>query len=145
MSLWVTVSFFCVPCRITPWSGKPIADANVMASPALTMCRLPTTGEVLTPHEEPEFGGEGAFGGEAEGGSGDLHAESGFRTGSVARAEGSGDVAGERSELVGVEALRRGDCRAKGVLERVVGEQCFAVHRGEGNRASGVGRAGKSH
>ena len=46
--MWVTVWFFCVPCRTTPWSRKPIADANVMASLALTMCRLPATGEVLT-------------------------------------------------------------------------------------------------
>lgn len=96
-------------------------------------------------HEESESGGEGAFGGEAEGGSGDLHAELGFRAGCVARAEESGDVAGERSELVGVEARRRGDGRAQGVLERVMGEQFFAVHGGEGDRASGVGRPGAGH
>lgn len=88
---------------------------------------------------------EASLGGQPEWCAGTLHAEAGFRTGSISGGEDAGDVSGERPEPVSVEAWCGGDSCAENVAERLVREVFFAVHCGEGDLTAQVGGGGSGN
>lgn len=108
-------------CTMTPWWGS----------------RGGGVGEGLCAGEDVPARGHGEAGG--------AESEECFAACGLLWGEGTRDVAGEGSELVGVDSCRGENRGAKDCAERSAGELFFAVHGGKRDDSTAVGVRGGCH